>query len=101
MTPFRQWGSTMKHTVPTALVLTTIAYVISQAAAWATDDHRYHHQRLGLVNAPCSSFHFHVIELRHYRIVGSSLRPAVACGQWWQPDPSNRGAAGQANPYNY
>ena len=91
----------MKYTVPTALVLTIVGYVISQVAAWASDGHRYHHQRLGLVHAPCSSFHFHVIELRHYRIVGSSLRPAVACGRWWQPNPSDTDSYGQANSYNY
>ncbi len=93
-------GEAMKNTVPTALVLTIVFYVISQVAAWAADGHRYHHQRLGLVYLPCSSFHFHVVEIRHYRIVGSSLRPAVACGRWWQPNPSDFDSSSQINSYN-
>jgi hypothetical protein len=91
----------MKRTVLAALVLTMVGCAMSQVAARASDGHRYHHQRLGPVNAQCSSFHFHVIEVRHYAIVRSSLRPAVACGGWWQPNPSDTQAAGQANSYNY
>jgi hypothetical protein len=90
----------MKKTVPAAFVLTMVFCFISYFAAWASDSHRYHHHRLALVYVPCSVFHFHVIELRHYRVVSSSLRPAISCGWWSSPNPSDLDTSGQANGYN-
>jgi hypothetical protein len=90
----------VKKTVPTAFAVAIVFYFIGYFAAWASDSPRYHHHRLALVYVPCSVFHFHVIELRHYRVVASSLRPATSCGWWWDPNPSDSETSGAGSGYN-
>jgi hypothetical protein len=90
----------MKDTVPTALVLTVFLFIISSFAALASDGHRYHAHRSALVYVPCTVFHFHVVELRHYRVLASSFRPAYYCGWLWEPNPSDLDSSSGANSNN-